>query len=435
MMIKVDEGRAWVIAFSTFWTFLTVLAIQRCSGVLFRSMMNVYNVSRESAAWPFYLRKTVGFLSANLVGFINAYFSMKCQMFVGLLLSAVAMSALYFVDDILSITLIFGILYGVGSGIVMMCNLISINKFFSKYRTVAQGISLAGNSTGAFILPPLIEYFIDNYGLRGTYLMLTGVVLQGFIVVMMYEDSPYQKPENLTELSISESIERNLKQRPPSKESDTKISKRLIKTCLYIFKCPMYHVIWITYATFDFVFQTFLTVIIDHGADCGINEHKAVYFLSALSVVELIGRLGGGWIVDLQLIKRKNIIRISFMFYAMIYISLPFLRTYVVMIVLTATIGLIGSSVAINGSSLFADYVGLENLPMALGFSASLTGLIGLITPRILGHIRDTTGSYNLLFFIFGAASLFVTLMWIAEPLFMRLQLKIHGKPYTINYA
>lgn len=39
------------------------------------------------------------------------------------------------------------------------------------------GIAVAGSGLGTFIFAPLIDYFIKEYGWRGTLLILSGIVL------------------------------------------------------------------------------------------------------------------------------------------------------------------------------------------------------------------------------------------------------------------
>lgn len=443
----VDKGWAWVIAFAAFWTMLTIISIHRASGVFYTALMKTYGVSREQAAWPFFLRKPIAFFMGTLVAILISSFSIKTLMFIGVLIGTIGMAMLYFVSDILSLILVFGLFHGMGSGIVRMCNVISVNNYFCKYRTVALGIMLSGISTGAFIFPPLIELCIDEYGLRGTFLILTGVLLQGFIGVLLYRNLPHknqpkpvlqEKTPNITDFSRRQSYEsavNNLETNASNGKETIKIQEKenvqksafhkTVKSLVFIFSVPMFHVIWISYAIFDISFSTFITVIVDHGTDCGINEHKAVFFLSALSVAELCGRLGGGWIVDLKLLDRKSFVRIGFLLMAGTFVVIPFLKNFVILLIIIAAIGFLGSCILINGTPLYTEYLGLEKLPIAAGTGSTISGLIGLATPKIIGFFRDSTNSYNTLFYKYSAFLFLSAMLWMAEPIFKKLQYTI----------
>lgn len=54
-----DQGWSWVIALSCCCINAIIFGIYRSFGVLYVALLQTYNVSRESAAWPFSLCLTV----------------------------------------------------------------------------------------------------------------------------------------------------------------------------------------------------------------------------------------------------------------------------------------------------------------------------------------------------------------------------------------
>lgn len=71
------------------------------------------------------------------------------------------------------------ILFFLGLGNSLGCSLlpITINQYFDKHRATASGISFSGACLGSFILPPIIEILLNNYGLSRTFLFLSGFIL------------------------------------------------------------------------------------------------------------------------------------------------------------------------------------------------------------------------------------------------------------------
>lgn len=55
--------------------------------------------------------------------------------------------------------------------------LIIVNSYFNKRRGIAQGIVSSGAGAGVFLIAPLKQYFLSEYGWRGTMLMFAGIVL------------------------------------------------------------------------------------------------------------------------------------------------------------------------------------------------------------------------------------------------------------------
>lgn len=66
-----------------------------------------------------------------------------------------------------------------------------IGKYFKKFRTVANGIALSGASVGTFVLPPLMEFMLQSYGLSGTYLILAGLYLTVAVSGALYRPTQF----------------------------------------------------------------------------------------------------------------------------------------------------------------------------------------------------------------------------------------------------
>ncbi|XP_018015042.1 uncharacterized protein LOC108671952 [Hyalella azteca] len=55
------------------------------------------------------------------------------------------------------------------------------NKYFDKRRALASAICISGNAFGGFIMPPLVDYLLHQFGLRGT-LFITSAVMLNIVV-------------------------------------------------------------------------------------------------------------------------------------------------------------------------------------------------------------------------------------------------------------
>lgn len=58
---------------------------------------------------------------------------------------------------------------------------ISISFYFNKKRGLANGISTTGSGLGFFIFPPLLTYLLEEFGLKGTCIILAGIMMQGIV--------------------------------------------------------------------------------------------------------------------------------------------------------------------------------------------------------------------------------------------------------------
>lgn len=67
-----------------------------------------------------------------------------------------------------------------------------LNNWFVKHRGKAIGVTMAGTGLGAFLLPPLVEFLISNYGWRTAYqgIGLGALLVSMPIVIALFKEKP-----------------------------------------------------------------------------------------------------------------------------------------------------------------------------------------------------------------------------------------------------
>ncbi|KAG1656419.1 Monocarboxylate transporter 12 [Nymphon striatum] len=113
----------------------------------------------------------------------------------------------------------YGIRSGIGIGFVPVMSILT--RFFKVHLAKASGLSLAGSSIGTISIPPLTEYLIDEFGLRGMFLLMSGVVLNTFISVCFIHDPPNEMPVNDTTSSHNK---KNSSQKMTSGDSNAELT-------------------------------------------------------------------------------------------------------------------------------------------------------------------------------------------------------------------
>ena len=74
---------------------------------------------------------------------------------------------------------------GTGSALGFQPIFVIVGKYFNKYRGLANGVLMSGTCVGGLVLPPLIQYFLVEYGLKGALLMTAGVYSHILICVLL----------------------------------------------------------------------------------------------------------------------------------------------------------------------------------------------------------------------------------------------------------
>lgn len=69
-----------------------------------------------------------------------------------------------------------------------MAAVVIVAYYFDKRRSFATGLSVCGSGIGTFIFAPLTQFLIDEYGWRGTTLIMAGVFLNMMVCGMLMRD-------------------------------------------------------------------------------------------------------------------------------------------------------------------------------------------------------------------------------------------------------
>lgn len=82
----------------------------------------------------------------------------------------------------------FGILAGFGLSLCYVAAVVIVAYYFDKRRSFATGLSVCGSGIGTFLFAPLTQLLIDEYGWRGTTLILSGLFLNMCVCGMLMRD-------------------------------------------------------------------------------------------------------------------------------------------------------------------------------------------------------------------------------------------------------
>ncbi|GFY44158.1 uncharacterized protein TNIN_66821 [Trichonephila inaurata madagascariensis] len=168
-----------------FLVHLLLEGLQRSSGVLFLATREWLGCSRRWATIPFALNRVVSAVAD--VAFSYQKDRPRLQLGWGCFLSSAGVGLCFLATDVLWQTVFWGLIFGTGIGIATPLLLSVLTKkadgaILSSLRTV-------GPNIGCIILPFLLNELIFHYGLNGSYLILSAVILNcfPFILISTYE--------------------------------------------------------------------------------------------------------------------------------------------------------------------------------------------------------------------------------------------------------
>ncbi|XP_035229243.1 monocarboxylate transporter 5-like [Stegodyphus dumicola] len=207
---------------------------------------------------------------------------------------------------------------------------------------------------------------------------------------------------------------------PPDSQQEVSIYKGVIK----MISDPMFHMISLSLAAFAMLFDPSITVIVDYLNDKGLKEDVAKYFISMLSLSDLIGRLCFGWVTDRNYLSLPKFMMLIQVLQGICFLLIPIFYSFDVLMTLIVIYGMAAGATLVMFPILVGKYL-ISVQSLAIGCISFLSGMLTFGIPPLIGYFRDNLGSYDGLFYITGGLSVVVGLMWLLEPLLLKINFRL----------
>jgi predicted MFS family arabinose efflux permease len=116
------------------------------------------------------------------------------------------------------------------------------------------------------------------------------------------------------------------------------------------------------------------------------SESLNAALISLMGVSDLIGRVLGGYIADLNLLPKPYLVAISFLFCSIMVLLMPFIARIGVIFTCAILFGLVGGSYLSMLVVIIVELFGEHKLPIGLGLTTLSMGLTMLPIPPTFGR-------------------------------------------------
>ena len=327
---------------------------------------------------------------AMVAGRLNDKFGPRVLVTVCAFLSGLGYLLMSQIGDLWQLYLLYGVLIAAGMSGAFVPITSTVARWFVKRRGLMTGIVTSGVGAGVMVWPPLVSWFISNYGWRISYLMIGAIVL---VLVITATQFLKRDPSKIGQIPYGDS---ELKQEVLVSEVRGFPFNEAVRT-------RQFWMLWVMYICFSFS-QTAITVhIVPHTTDLGIPTIAAANILTIIGGVSIAGRIGIGSASDRIGNKLSIIIGLSVMSAALFWLLA--IKELWMFYLFAAIYGFGYGSLISLASPIVAELFGMRAHGVILGtvtFAMSIGGAIG---PIIAGHIFDITDSYYFAFQISGILS------------------------------
>jgi sugar phosphate permease len=381
----------WVVVAVTAIVVLITAGVRSAPGAFILSMTDEPGWSTASvsfaAAAGFLVFGFAGPISGSLMGRIGV----KNVVLLSLLLTGAALLATSLVREIWQLTLLFGLLSGLGTGLVAsVLGPTVATRWFVKDRGLVVGIFGASTSAGQLVFFPLLTALAVAVGWRVGAVVLGALSLALLIpAVIWLRNDPADvglRPRGAAEGEIAHV-------KPP----DRGVMRRAVRTSDFWFLAGTFFICGAT--SNGLVGQHFIPHAVDHG----FTAVAASGALAVMGVFNFIGTIASGWLTD-RLDPRKLLL-VYYGFRGVSLLFLPFVHDTMTIAAFAVLFGLDYIATVPPTVALVADRFGRHNVGVVYGwvFASHMVG--AAVAAWAAGIVRESVGDY---------AAAFVAAGWIA---------------------
>ncbi|CAK1596597.1 unnamed protein product [Parnassius mnemosyne] len=191
-----DGGWGWVVVFASFMVNLIADGITFSFGVFYPHFLEYFGEGKGKTAWIAGIFMAMPLLSGPIASFLTDRYGCRRMTIFGAILASIGFVISAFVDNVETLFLTFGIMAGFGLSLCYVAAVVIVAYYFDTKRSLATGISVCGSGIGTFIFAPLTYVLLDEYGWRGTTLILAGFFLNMAVCGLLFRDLPWTTTMN-----------------------------------------------------------------------------------------------------------------------------------------------------------------------------------------------------------------------------------------------
>ncbi|PBC31691.1 Monocarboxylate transporter [Apis cerana cerana] len=177
MVVPPDGGWGWVIVAASFMCNLFVDGIIFSFGVFLNDISDAFAVSKARVALVGSLQSGFYLMAGPFVSALANRYGFRLVAILGSVISCSAFVLSYFSTSIEFLYISYGVLGGIGAGLIYVPAVITTGFYFERWRALATGIAVCGSGIGAFLLAPISDVLVKRFGWRGALLFQADVLV------------------------------------------------------------------------------------------------------------------------------------------------------------------------------------------------------------------------------------------------------------------
>lgn len=290
-----EGGWGWAVVLGAFISIGFSYAFPKSITVFFKDIEVIFDATPSQVSWISSIMLAVMYAGGPISSILVNKFGSRPIIILGGCLSGSGLVAASFCNTVQQLYFFIGVIGGLGLAFNLNPALTMIGKYFYKRRPIANGLAMAGSPVFLSTLAPLNSWLYDEFGWRGSFLILGGLLLNCCVAgSLMRPIGPKPQPPKV------EAVETGQPQ--PKRTVLQKINSFIDLT---LFK----HRGFLLYLLGNFVmfFGLFspLVFLSNYAKSKDISKEKAAFLLSVLAFIDMFARPSMGFLANTKWVRPR----------------------------------------------------------------------------------------------------------------------------------
>ena len=255
-------------------------------GILTAPFSDAFAVSPLVLSVVFGVMLFTFFFGSAFVGVFGVRFSAQRVLLACAIATAAVAPSLYLTNSIVGLGIVFAV-YGLALGTFFVLVASVVPRWFDVRRGAATGLIFVGNGLGLFLLPPIWQYVLGEYGVRQGFLAVVGVNAAVFLLAAL------------------------VCRRPRWVEQTTATTSDLIDWLSRLGRTRQFQLLFVGIALAFGWYQLFAAYAVEMFAGRGLSAASASTAFGLVGGVSIISRVGSGYLSDSVGVRRTFLVSLA----------------------------------------------------------------------------------------------------------------------------
>lgn len=185
-----DGGWGWAVVFASFMIHVIADGITYTLGIYVVELKEAFGEGSGSVSFIPSILVGITLGSGPIASMLTNRYGCRIVTIIGAIFASIGLAVSAAASSLVVLYFTIGVCTGLGFGLIYLPAIVSVSMYFEKRRAFATGIAVCGSGLGTFIMAPVTQGLIAEFGWKGSLLITAAIVLLNVLFGAMFRPIP-----------------------------------------------------------------------------------------------------------------------------------------------------------------------------------------------------------------------------------------------------